>query len=86
MMVTTATDVLDLQEKDWEKDKLGLSDQQIQKIKDNSVLFKPGSDVTVEQVFQDAISLYNKKNNQNKTFADYKEKYDNVCKFAKNAA
>jgi hypothetical protein len=27
MMVTTATDVLDLQEKEWDKDKLGLSDQ-----------------------------------------------------------
>ena len=86
MMVTTATDVLDLQEKEWDKDKLGLSDQQIRKIKDNSVLSKPGSDVTVEQVFKDAISLYNKKNNFAKTFEDYKDKYAQVCKFAKNAA
>ena len=45
IMVTTATDVWDLQEKEWEK--LGLSDQQIQKIKDNSVLSKLGSDFTV---------------------------------------
>ena len=84
MMVTTMTDVLDLQDKEW--DKLGLKDQQIQKIKDNSVLFKPGSDVTVEQVFKDAISLYNKINNQSRTFADYVKKYEEVCKSAKNAA
>ena len=59
-----------MEEKQWGS--LGLNAEEIKMIKYNSLLSKPGSNFTVEEVFIEAIKRYNAQKKIDKTLADFK--------------